>query len=193
MNSSLVRPQFSRDSSPDSPDTEKRQQRNKRRKTSAPSQLCAQCKPLDLDKSFKEASEEHQKVRDGSATLLAGLRRASDGRHFYSNAILVHHFQDRLSRPSNCPLCDFFRSLRVEPGAHERYKLLAFRSSESWMFRLDVLQESGLWDEIKDTVFMAVVPDDELIPPCGHEENWLEKDIPAAGAIYHLRADQSVQ
>jgi hypothetical protein len=38
---------------------------------------------------------------------------------------------------------------------------------------------------------MAVVPDDELIPPCGHKENWLEKDILAAGAIYHLRADES--
>jgi hypothetical protein len=133
----------------------------------------------------------YQKVRDGSTTLPGGLRKTSDGRHYYKDAILVHHFQDRLSKPSDCPLCNFFQSLKVQPRIHERYKLLAYRSSESWMFRLDMLQRSGLWDAIKDTVFMAVVPDDELIPPCGHEENWLEKDIPAAGAIYHLQTDES--
>ncbi|KAF8847310.1 HET-domain-containing protein [Acephala macrosclerotiorum] len=191
MNSSLVRAQHSKDSSPDSPDHEKRQQRNKRQKTSALSQLCAQCKQLDLDKSFEEASEAYQKVKDGSRTLSDGLQRASDGRNFYDNAILVHKFQDRLSRPSNCPLCNFFQSLRIQSEAHERFKLLAFRSSESWMFRLDVLQACRSWDVIQDTVFMAVVPDDELIPSSGHEENWLEKDIPTLGAIYHLRADES--
>jgi hypothetical protein len=191
MDSSLVRVQRSRDSSPNSLDIKERQQRNKRRKTSVPPQLCAQCQHLDLDKSFKEASEAYQKARDGSITLPDGLHRASDGRHFYKDAILVHHFQDRLSRPSNCPLCNSFQSLKVQPGVHKRYKLLAYHSSESWMFRLDVLQGSGLWDTIKDTVFMAVVPDDDLIPPCGHEENWLEKDIPAVGAIYHLQTDES--
>jgi Heterokaryon incompatibility protein (HET) len=191
MDSSLVRAHRFRDSSPDSPNIEERQQRNKRRKTSASSQLCAQCQQLDLDKSFKEASEVYQKVKDGSATLSDTLHRASDGRHFYTDAILVHHFQDRLSKPSNCPLCNFFQSLKAQPGVHKCHKLLVFRSSESWMFRLDVLQGSGLWDAIKDTVFMAVVPDDELIPPCGHEENWLEKDIPAAGAIYRLQSDES--
>jgi hypothetical protein len=191
MDSSLACAQRSRDSSPNSPDTEERQRRNKRRKTSAAPQLCAQCQQLDLDKSFKEASEAYQKVRDGSTTLPQGLHKASDGRHFYNDAILVHHFQDRLSRPSNCLLCNFFRSLEVQPGVHKHYKLLAYRSSESWMFRLDVLQGSRSWDVIKDTVFMAVVPDDELIPPGGHEENWLEKDIPAVGAIYRLQTDAS--
>src|ERR1700691_2584173 len=106
MDSSLVRAQRSRDSSPDSPDTEERRERNKRRKTSAPSQLCAQCQQLDLDKSFKEASEAYQKVKDGSTGLPGGLHSALDGRNFYTDAILVHHFQDRLSRPSNCPLCN---------------------------------------------------------------------------------------
>jgi hypothetical protein len=54
----------------------------------------------------------YQKVKDGSRTLPNGLQRASDGRNFYDNAILVHKFQDTLLRPSHCPLCDFFRSVR---------------------------------------------------------------------------------
>jgi hypothetical protein len=191
MNSSLVRAQHSRDSSPNSPDNEKRQQRNKRQKTSTLSELCAQCKQLNLDKCFEEASKVYQKVKDGSRTLPNGLQRTSDGRNFYDNAILVHKFQDRLLRPSNCPLCDFFRSVRVQSESHERFKLLAFRSSESWLFRLDALQACKSWDAIQDTVFMAVVPDCELIPPSAHEENWLEKEIPTVGAIYHLQADES--
>jgi len=32
------------------------------------------------------------------------------------------------------------------------------------MFRLDVLIDSQTWNEIKDMVFIAVVPDDEVIP-----------------------------
>lgn len=158
---------------------------------STSSQLCAQCEKLDLDKSFEEASKEYQKVKEGSITLEDDLKTAPDGRYFYKDAKIIHHFQDRLSRPSKCQLCCFFRSLRALPERFERYKLLAFRSSESWMFQRDELQDSGIWNEIKDTVFMAVVPDDEHIPPDGHEENWLEKDIPAAGAIYRLQADES--
>jgi hypothetical protein len=38
---------------------------------------------------------------------------------------------------------------------------------------------------------MAVVPDDEVIPPCGHEVDWLEKEIPTVGAIYRLKANES--
>jgi hypothetical protein len=191
MSSSLVRAQLSRESSPDSPDTEGRQHRKKRQKASVLSHLCAHCQQLDLDRSFEEASEMYQKVRDGSVVFPNDLRKASNGRHFYCDAIPVHHFQDRLSRPSNCPLCGFFRSLRVQPETHVRYKLLAFRSSESWMFRLDLLKNSQTWNEIKDTVFMAVVLDDEVIPPCGHEVDWLEKEIPTVGAIYRLEANES--
>ncbi|TVY22956.1 hypothetical protein LHYA1_G008166 [Lachnellula hyalina] len=191
MSSSLVSAQLSRNSSPDFPDTEERQHRKKRQKTSVLSHLCARCQQLDLDRSFEKASKFYQMVRDGFVAYPNDLREASDGRHFYNDAILVHYFQDQLSRPSNCPLCDFFRSLRVQPDAHVQYKLLAFRSSESWMFRRNVLTDSQTWNEIKDTVFMAVVPDDEVIPPCGHEVDWLEKEIPSVGAIYRLEANES--
>ncbi|KAF1851243.1 HET-domain-containing protein [Cucurbitaria berberidis CBS 394.84] len=38
---------------------------------------------------------------------------------------------------------------------------------------------------------MAVVPDLEMIPPHAHEENWLDSDIPAIGAIYRLQPEQA--
>ncbi|PQE13222.1 Heterokaryon incompatibility protein [Rutstroemia sp. NJR-2017a BBW] len=38
---------------------------------------------------------------------------------------------------------------------------------------------------------MAVVPDDEVIPPRGHEVDWLEKEVPSVGAIYRLEANES--
>ncbi|KAH7306070.1 heterokaryon incompatibility protein-domain-containing protein [Rhexocercosporidium sp. MPI-PUGE-AT-0058] len=157
--------------------------------------ICARCANLDLDTAIQRASNLYRDIKNGTALPPPpGLVKSSNGRLYYSDAICIHEFGARLSIPSNCPLCTFFRALRVkvQPDiADQRYKLLAFRSSESWMFRLDSLQNSGSWDEIQDTVFMAVVPDDEEIPSCCHEEFWLEKDIPSVGGIYRLRAEES--
>src|SRR5437773_851748 len=99
------------------------------------------------------------------------MHKAFDGRYFYNDAMLVHRFQDQLSKPSDCPLCEFFRSLRVQSECHECYKLLAFRSSDSWLFRADLLRKQEKFKKYKDTVFMAVVPDVESIPSCGYEES----------------------
>lgn len=76
--------------------------------------------------------------------------------------------------------------MRVLPGRHEKYKLLAFCSSESALFCLSRLKDSNAWNKISHTVFMAVVPDIKSIASNGHEEFWLERDIPAVGSIYRL-------
>jgi hypothetical protein len=165
--------------------------RSKRQKNGPTSELCMHCKLLNLEESFNIASRFYQGVRDGSVTRKEAICKASNDTYFYDDAFLVHRFQDRLSRPSNCPMCSFFRSLRVQRGSHDRYKLLAFRSSDSWMFSQDTMHKNQGWEDMKDPVFMAVVPDVEFISPCGHEENWLDKDIPARGGIYLLEANES--
>jgi hypothetical protein len=110
---------------------------------------------------------------------------------YYEDAFLVHRFKDRLSTPSDCPLCSFFRSMRVLTDDDTNYKLLAFCSSESPLYCLPVLKESRTWDLVEHTVFMAVVPDVSSIPSHGHEESWLEKAVPTVGAIYRLRPGES--
>ncbi|CAO2653512.1 Nn.00g029230.m01.CDS01 [Neocucurbitaria sp. VM-36] len=156
--------------------------------------LCRQCQELDIDKKFEESFEIYECMTDGTNPLTEDICEADDGTYFYPDAILVHQFGTRLSRPSDCPLCEFFRSMRVRPELYESHKLLAFRSSESWMFRADRLQDLGIGaiesevlNKYTDNVFMAVVPDIESIPPCGHEENWLDRDVPSIGAIYRVQ------
>lgn len=152
------------------------------------STLCMQCQKLDLDASFDESSEKFERVKNGSVVRPKDACKIPDGDlYFYDDAILVHLFQERLSKPSDCPLCTFFRSLRVQPEVHERYKLLAFRSSDSWLYRGDWVQESGFCETRKDTVFMSVVPDIKSLPRCGYGVKWLDYDIPATGAMYCLR------
>ncbi|KAJ4364423.1 hypothetical protein N0V83_009017 [Neocucurbitaria cava] len=172
-------------------DTENDSQRNKRQKPiiDLTSALCVHCQELDLDVKFEESFAIYECMKDGTQPLTEDICEADDGTFYYPDAILIHQFGTRLLKPSDCPMCQFFRSMRVRGDLHERHKLLAFRSSESWMFRADRLQDLG--DEVlskyTDKVFMAVVPDVKSIPPCGHEENWLDREIPAAGAIYHIR------
>jgi hypothetical protein len=81
--------------------------------------------------------------------------------------------------------------MRIQPDLHRNYKLLAFCSSESSLFCLPKLKSSSAWDKVSHTVFMAVVPDVPSIPPHGHEEHWLEEDIPDVGSIYCLRPGDS--
>jgi hypothetical protein len=154
------------------------------------SPLCEVCQQLDLDAKFEKAREAFQQVRDGSRSFPEDIYKASDGSWFYADAILAHQFNDSLSKPSDCPLCEFFRSQRVQPDRHKRHKLLAFRGSDSWLFRANWLRKRRNGKKFKDhedSIFMAVVPDLETIPQCGYEENWLDHDIPATGAIYCLR------
>ena len=67
---------------------------------------------------------------------------------------------------------------------------LHFAAARAGCSGLMRLRDCQAWKEIKDTVFMAVVPDDEVIPPRGHLVDWLEKEIPSAGVIYRLEANE---
>jgi hypothetical protein len=158
--------------------------KTKRRKAEIDSNLplCVQCQKLDVEASVERSFQRYEQLRDQSREEICKV--TDDGMYFFDDAILVHSFQDRLSKPSDCPLCIFFRSLRVQPELHQRHKLLAFRSSDSWLFRGDLLRENELARTYKDTVFLAVVPDIESLPGCAHVETWLDYEIPATGAIY---------
>jgi hypothetical protein len=160
--------------------------------TSSTSPLCAHCQPFNLDLKFAMATAGYQRLADGLTSFPEGIYEAPDGSYFYNDAVCVHVFEDQLSNPSDCPLCQFFRSLRVQPERYQRHKLLAFRSSDSWLFRPDKLRErKKAYQKYKDTVFMAVVPHVDSIPLTGHLETWLTYDIPATGAIYHIRSDDT--
>ena len=189
-----MNPSAVRERSPDSTDIEEISQSKKRRKIEIDLTipLCAHCQELDLDAKFEMSFKGYQRVRDRTVALPKGICKASDGSYYYDDAIMVHQFKDRLSKPSDCPLCGFFRSLRVQPERHKCHKLLAFRSSDSWLFRADLLEkQEDFFKEYKDTIFLAVVPDLDIIPLCGYEENWLDHDIPATGAIYRLQMDEA--
>ncbi|KAF2713989.1 HET-domain-containing protein [Pleomassaria siparia CBS 279.74] len=167
---------------------------HKRRKITASkhSLLCHQCQLLKLDREFDQALKHYASTRDGTFTQSQHLRRDTpNGPLYYKDCFFVHKFKDRLSTPSECPLCTFFRSMRVQADQHKSYKLLAFCSSESSVFCRPKLVDCKIWDEISHSVFMAVVPDLSSIPSLGHEENWLERDIPAVGSIYRLRPGES--
>jgi hypothetical protein len=150
--------------------------------------LCEDCQTLDLDDVFEESLQVFRNAKEGKLRRPDDLDRNTAGTYFYFDALFVHGFEDRLSRESSCPLCTFFSSMRIRPGLHQRYKLLAFPSSESWMWRTDVLRKHPAWKDIKDTAFLAVVPDDDMLPLVGHEEHWMVKDIPRTGVIYRLQA-----
>lgn len=162
----------------------------KRQKFDATSPLCEACQNLDLDLLFEQASQRFQDPRDDKLQCLDHLGENRASTFFYIDAFFAHGFGNRLSQASSCPLCTFFRSMRIQPDLHQRYKLLAFPSSESWMWRADIMKTSSVWEEVKDTVFMAVVPDQEMLPLVAHDEQWMIKDIPQTGVIYRLQLDE---
>jgi hypothetical protein len=155
----------------------------------AASPLCVSCKSLDFDAEFSECRSTFISRRQLPPSVTHRLHTTPSGTHFYADALCVHQFRDRLILPSSCTLCQFFRSLRIQPDKQQRYKLLAFRSSDSWLFHVDRLRgfsEAGYLRDVEDTVFMAVVPDVEGLPATGYGVDWLDKDVPATGAIFHV-------
>jgi hypothetical protein len=70
--------------------------------------LCTQCQELDLDVKFEISLKSYELVRDRKVPLLKGIRTASDGSKYYDDAILIHQFKDRLSKPSDVQCVDFF-------------------------------------------------------------------------------------
>lgn len=167
--------------------SEENESTRKRRKIDPPAQFCVECQRLKLSQSFQRAFRFFEKARKGEFTRSPALHGRPGGPLFYEDAFLTHRFKDRLKIESKCPLCSFFRSMRVQPDLHNNYKLLGFCSSESSVFCLPILMDSDIWHKIKHTVFMAVVPDMNTIPPDGHEEHWMEKDIPAVGSVHFVR------
>jgi hypothetical protein len=105
---------------------------------------------------------------------------------YYENAYLVHHFHDRLSLPSGCSLCSFFRTMRLHGDSYRSSKLLAFCSSENRLFCPPRWKNCWSRQQFKHTVFMAVLPDFDTIPLNGYGEYWLERDIATVGTIYRL-------
>ncbi|KAK1248725.1 hypothetical protein MKX08_006945 [Trichoderma sp. CBMAI-0020] len=155
-------------------------------------ELCQECKLLDIESSFAKASDAFKRARKGIIRRPSKLFHGrTGGPLFYGDAFFAHSFGKRLSRDAKCPLCRFFWSMRIQPNKRrENYKLLAFCSSESWMFGLSGLKKSSAWHHARDTVWMSVVPDISSIPESGHDEHWLDKDIPAVGPIYLLQTGQ---
>ncbi|KAF2850434.1 HET-domain-containing protein [Plenodomus tracheiphilus IPT5] len=151
--------------------------------------LCSTCQTLDLDASFDEARRCFKWMKSSPHAPSKAVHETRNGLYFYNDGFPVHHFGRRLSRPINCPLCTFFASIRVQPDRYERHKLLAFRTSDHWLFhaeRLKEMQSEGEpLEHYVDTVFMAVVPDIEALPPSAYEVSWLDHEIPEVGAIFY--------
>jgi hypothetical protein len=122
------------------------------------SPLCAHCQPFNLDLKFEMATAGYQRLADGLTSFPETIYGASDGSYFYNDAVCVHVFKDQLSEPLDCLLCQFFRSLRVHSERYQQHKLPSFRSSDSWLFRPDLLRKRKVYKKCKDTVFVAVVP-----------------------------------
>ncbi|KAK4675252.1 hypothetical protein QC764_512570 [Podospora pseudoanserina] len=181
-------------SDPESPERSPTGQKRPRHDPTSP--LCAECQAFDLDNYFDKAPSVLEAWRNGE--LKAGVKprstpvRAKDGSWYFEDAVPIHYFKDRLKPDTKCPLCQFFRQMRVQPDKHEKYKLLALPSSESWLFQIDLLKEwKEMWDKLQDSVFMIVVPDLEWLPPMGHEHTWIEKEVPSVGMICRLQADEA--
>ncbi|KAI9155198.1 HET-domain-containing protein [Paramyrothecium foliicola] len=156
----------------------------KRRRLDFGPELCVECSTLNFETSLQHAFDYYRSARAGVINRRAGLSGDRDGILYYEDAFLVHRFHNRLSRESQCALCRFFWGLRVEAGAYENYKLLAFCSSENALFCLSRLKLEEPWETMDHTVFLAVVPDIAPIPLDGHEEHWLVRDIPHVGSIH---------
>ncbi|KAK5663860.1 hypothetical protein OQA88_64 [Cercophora sp. LCS_1] len=184
-------------------DSESETPRQKRPRHDNPniSPLCTECQTLDLylDRFFDFSTEFFKRTRKGEPYQGWNGRelerphssvRRENGRYFVEDAFHFHNFEGRLREDATCPLCQFFRSMRVQPDEHERFKLIALPSSESWLFRLDILRESSVWDEAEDSAFMAVVPDLEWLPQGGHEPTWIERHFPSVGMIQRAKAEE---
>ncbi|KAI8931229.1 hypothetical protein NX059_011577 [Plenodomus lindquistii] len=177
----------------DSPDVEYLWTTTKRHQTlfQLDTTLCLTCQMLNLDAKFDEARQFFKWMKTQPAVQTKEILRTADERNFYKDGFIVHHFLNRLSRSSDCPLCVFFASMRVQPDEHQQHKLLAFNTREHWLFnskRIEFVE--GQLNEYVDTVFMAVVPDIESLPPSGYEVTWLDYEIPEVGGIFHQGAHE---
>jgi hypothetical protein len=150
--------------------------------------LCNDCRGLNLEPRFHRAYDLYEGARRGKNTRkLKVYRSYDDGPPYLADFYYVAPLGDRLSRESTCRLCNFLRKTIPDPE-HGRYKILAFCSTESYIFEAPQNDKRGwrpwgLWDH---NVFMAVVPEVPGIPKTGVPLRWFETDLPRCGSIYRL-------
>jgi hypothetical protein len=95
--------------------------------------LCDECAKLDLEQSFASAFDLYDGARRGTNTRPLAACRQGNGPVYLKDFYYVASLGDRLSRKKDCKLCDFLEQMTAEP-AKGTYKLLAFCSSESYLF-----------------------------------------------------------
>ncbi|KAK4459670.1 HET-domain-containing protein [Cladorrhinum samala] len=150
--------------------------------------LCIDCAEINLEPRFVRAYDLYEGARRGeNHRELKVYRSFDDGPPYLADFYYVASLGDRLSRESTCNLCSFLKKTIPAPE-HGTYKILAFCSTESYLF--DAPQNDtrssrpwGLWDH---NVFMAVVPEVPGIPKTGVPLRWFETDLPKCGPIYRL-------
>ncbi|RYP60223.1 hypothetical protein DL769_008212 [Monosporascus sp. CRB-8-3] len=161
--------------------------------------LCEDCAKLDLEQSLASAFALYEGARRGANSRPLGAYRRGDGPAYLKDFYHVASLGDRLSRGTNdCKLCAFLASTTAEPSAKgAAHKLLAFCGSESYLFEAAPRDARGRlvrgpgWNALEHNVFMAVVPEDPLVPKTAVPLRWLEAGLPRGGAIYRLTQPRS--
>ncbi|KAF2752158.1 HET-domain-containing protein [Sporormia fimetaria CBS 119925] len=177
---------------------------------SNPDDLCDECAKLDLDQSFTAAFDLYEGTRRGKYNRPFTSCRKDWGPVYLKDFYYVCSFGTRLSSPSKCSLCTFFRKMVTHPSQGS-YKLLAFCSSESYLFEPRKKDARGQfvrrpWEErrqwqnengklmtemvmdLEHNVFMALVPEVQGIPKTGVPLRWFETMLPENGCVYRVGA-----
>lgn len=166
--------------------------------------LCPECAQLDLEQSFVRAFDLYESSRRGKINRPFDTCRKGNGPVYLKDFYFVTSLGNRLSRPKNCKLCNFFAKMTKQP-AKGTYKVLAICSSESYLFeprKKDVRgevqrrpwEETGrktiemheLHESLEHNVFMAIIPEITGVPKTGIPVRWFETDHPQNGSIYRL-------
>ncbi|CAO2657088.1 Nn.00g058910.m01.CDS01 [Neocucurbitaria sp. VM-36] len=171
--------------------------------------LCHECAQLDLDQSFTNAHDLYESARRGLIHRPFAAFRKGNGPVYMKDFYYVTSLGTRLSQPGTCKLCNFFARMTTQPHRGS-YKLLAFCSSESYLFeprkkdthgrfmrrpweatRHKTVEQHALAESLEHNVFMAVVPEVLGIPKTGVPVRWFETDLPRDGSIYRLTAPEA--
>src|SRR2546421_3424847 len=83
--------------------------------------------------SFARPFAPYKGARRGRSTRTLEVYRSDDGPAYLGHFYYVTSLGDRLSRVTQCKLCNFLRQTTADPSKGT-YKLLAIRSSESYLF-----------------------------------------------------------
>jgi len=160
------------------------------------SALCVECAKLDLQHHFAAAFKLYESTRRGTYHRVFATARKDLGPVYLTNIYFVTSLSNRLSLPAyvRCDLCTFFRKMTENPD-EGTYKILAFCSSESYLFErakkdATARLEKRPWDRVEHNVFLAVVPEVNGVPRTGVPLRWLENGLPKKGAMYRLSASE---